>query len=705
MAPVVVKFEAFIGGAWTDITAYTLSRDDLEITRGRPDETATVDPSSCRFTLNNRDGRFSPRNPTSPYYGQIGRNTPLRVTVGGSVRFSGEVPAWPQQWDTTGRDVWVPVEAAGIMRRLGQGSKALKSALTRYVPLQPTVRAYWPMEDLGGSRSFASGLSGGRPMLAAARGLAFASQDGPPGSDTLPTWQQNGSAYGFVPSTSAPWRVDWVFLMPDAPASGGREMIAIFTSSDAAYRWFMACSSTDLWIECENDTGTSVHTSSTVTIPADFYGSWWRCFLSVRQSGASVAYIGGVTGMDGTVAASWAATVAGTRSAGKPQRVGLFITSTDERSIGHITVGTDNSGATLDPYDTAYNGFSGETAGDRFTRLCGEEAVTSAIVGSAADTARMGPQRPGILLELLQECADADQGILYEPRDTLGLTLRTRTSLYSQAATLALIYTAGVFGSVPGPVDDDQAVRNDVTATRQDGSSYRATLDTGALSTQAPPAGVGVYDEQITVNVENDSDLSQVAGWRLHLGTIDEARYPQLDLSLVSPGFALSPVLTAAAADLDIGDRLTISNLPAWIPPGLVTQLAQGFTEAITDGGYARHIFVNCTPESPYQVMMWESAISATGWKWDTAGSELAAGITSTATSLSVATTSGPVWTDDNAEDGFDIMVGGERMTVTDVSGTTSPQTFTVTRSVNGVVKAHLIGADVQLWKTPVWAR
>jgi hypothetical protein len=50
----------------------------------------------------------------------------------------------------------------------------------------------------------------------------------------------------------------------------------------------------------------------------------------------------------------------------------------------------------------------------------------------------------------------------------------------------------------------------------------------------------------------------------------------------------------------------------------------------------------------------------------------------------------------------FDINLDGERCTVTAVSGASSPQTFTVTRSVNGVSKAHAVGATVALW-TPVY--
>ena len=38
-------------------------------------------------------------------------------------------------------------------------------------------------------------------------------------------------------------------------------------------------------------------------------------------------------------------------------------------------------------------------------------------------------------------------------------------------------------------------------------------------------------------------------------------------------------------------------------------------------------------------------------------------------------------------------------MTVSNITGGSSPQTFTVTRSVNGVVKSQTPGTDVRLWQ------
>ncbi|MER6891981.1 hypothetical protein, partial [Streptomyces halstedii] len=76
---------------------------------------------------------------------------------------------------------------------------------------------------------------------------------------------------------------------------------------------------------------------------------------------------------------------------------------------------------------------------------------------------------------------------------------------------------------------------------------------------------------------------------------------------------------------------------------------------------------------------------------------ELAAGATADATALSVAVAAGPLWTVNPADFPVDVMIAGERVTVTSVSGASSPQTFTVIRSVNDVVKALPAGADVRL--------
>ena len=57
----------------------------------------------------------------------------MRVRVGDDVRAVGEVSSWPSTWDLSGSDVWVPVTASGILRRLGQGASPLQSPYVRWV--------------------------------------------------------------------------------------------------------------------------------------------------------------------------------------------------------------------------------------------------------------------------------------------------------------------------------------------------------------------------------------------------------------------------------------------------------------------------------------------------------------------------------------------------------------------------------------------
>ena len=127
--------ELFLAGAWTDVSAFVYYKNRVMHTRGNPDETSQIQPQTATFTINNRDGRFSPRNPLGPYYGQIGRNTPIRVSrLQNGIRryrFYGEVPSWPTTWDISGKDVYATITAAGQMRRLFQGNLPLHSALYR----------------------------------------------------------------------------------------------------------------------------------------------------------------------------------------------------------------------------------------------------------------------------------------------------------------------------------------------------------------------------------------------------------------------------------------------------------------------------------------------------------------------------------------------------------------------------------------------
>jgi hypothetical protein len=239
------------------------------------------------------------------------------------------------------------------------------------------------------------------------------------------------------------------------------------------------------------------------------------------------------------------------------------------------------------------------------------------------------------------------------------------------------------------PTDDDQGKANLVTVTRAGGSSATVEDTTSTMSTAPPPAGIGIYDTTVTLSLASDASTKHQAGWRVHLGTVDEARWPVIGAKLEHPVFLADPALTEQLLDLDLGDRLDVEDLPAWLPPFPARAIVQGYQETILP--FSHEIQWNASPASPFDVAYYGEA------RYGTEFSSLASGVNSTATSWSVATSTGPLWTTTAGDFPLDVLVEGELVTVTNITGGSSPQTFTVTRSVNGVVKAHGAAAPVEL--------
>lgn len=711
--PLNTLVEINIDGVWTNITSYVM-RDPIQITRGRADEGSLVEASVCSMTLNNRDGRFSPRNPTSPYYGILGRNTPIRVSLpditgtADDKRFTGEVASWPQKWDKTGTDVYVTIECAGILRRLGQHRPIFIPAYKEYL-VSTNPRAYWPLDEgtnatfgksatpfntsrfvrLGGSVNFGAGdLGETMPAGVSLNGPAVMSGD-------------VGSLNTITAST-----VDFVALSENLEFDWGiLEINGSFYEIDTRFDG----TNDDLRVRYWDDTAftmTTLGSTPALTIFTDGLLHHFR--FQIVENGANVDW---ELFVDGVSQASGSNTSQSVRGCSKLNYTGLNTVAEPDVSLGHVAVwhvnGSGDDPPALANVIEALEAHEGETAAARMSRLCTDAGVAFTLVGTAADTMPMGRQQSEkTLLEHLRECEAADRGILYEPRDSLGLTYRTRTNLYSQTAAVELDYSDAVFGEVPEPVDDDQETKNDVTITlaEDEEASARAVLESGPLSILDPPDGVGLYQYSESVNIETSDRLSGLAYWILNLGTIDKARYPVIALNLARSVFTSNATLTGQVAGLDVGDYLTITNLPAWLPPDQVDLLAQGFIETLHN--FSWDIAVNCVPGDLYLIPKFEAATPPDAGneraRFDAEGSTLSTGINTSATSLSVAGTA-TLWVPDDAEDGFDIIIGGERMTVTDISGTTSPQTFTVTRSVNGIVKSHSSGAEVRLFLTPTF--
>jgi hypothetical protein len=610
-----------------------------------------------------------------------------------SVRFSGEISAFPPKWDETGRDVWVEMEAAGILRRLGQGATPLKSTLLRaYTTLtgSDVPKAYWPCEDGEDAKSIGSGLGGqsamtitGSPDLASNTDFKCSQPIPVVGSSkwagTVPTYAGTGAA-----------QVWFLLSIPSGGTVNGSILVRVQTTGTIV-TWDISWE-TGGNLRLRGYDGDSTLIEDSGGIAFGINGKPERISLTLQQNGGNIDWDLNGQALDGTVG-GLGGSQAGTFTRIVGVRVNPNGAALDDVAIGQISV----HGNIRDPFTflQEFIAYAGETAGRRIERLCSEEGIAFRAMGNLDDSAGMGAQLPRKLIDLVREAAFTDGGILFEPRDFLGLAYRPRTSMYTQASALDLDYSAKHLSSFE-PVEDDQQTRNDVTAQRVGGASARSVLESGTLSIQAPPNGVGTYDDEAEVNTFGDGILPSQASWRVFLGTVDESRYPVIELDLARAPFVASAALVLDVQDLDIGDRLTVTNLPAWLPPEDVSQLAQGFKETMSN--YDHRVAINCSPASPWAEI---TSYDATGARYDSPATVTAEALDTTETGVDI-TVTGPKWS--HADGDFDVMIDGERMTVTAITGTGPAQTFTVTRSVNGIVKSHNIGVSVNLADPVVYA-
>lgn len=931
-------FEIFVDDAWMDITSDVYDRDEVQITRGRKDEGSQVQPGQATLTLDNRTGRYSPRNPRSDLFGKIGRNTPLRVIVGAadpsplilpglqtayvfspsdsafdiagdldiridvepddwagssdpavpfalanretftwrfeifndgilrfrwadgvtgdpqlalstvgisqidprralrvtidvdngaggntvtfytadtlagswtqlgatvvgasptsfsvptdnpveigrinstfepgepfagilygfelrdgiggtavadpdftaldpdpsftdaagrswtivgaavtdpSLRFTGEVANWPQQWSPSGADIYTQIEVAGVLRRIGQGARPIGSALKRALTFgngNPLV-AYWPCEDLSGATEIASALSSADPI--APNPLPdFVASDLFKASSPLPIMtQDNDSEWrvnvpNYTPTLAAgEGQCSFLFHIDGTLNTGNQGVMQLLTQGPEIGAFQLVLTPDGFLQLGLRDTDDVLVDSSGLTSES-VVDRLLYLNMSYQVGTTNITYsLRSLEIGQGESSGAILLTATHPTGAGMGKIRGLVannlgnLTDAGARAtIGHITVQGDQDTIDFRSRAEAFNAYVGEHALTRIQRLSAEEDEAFTFTDDPALTAAMGAQLPKTFVELIREAAVADQGILYEPRGALGLAYRSRVGLYNQEPTLALPY-AGVFGTTPEPVDDDQNTRNDITVTRRGGSSARRRQAFGALSVQPPPNGVGRYEEAVTVNLVGDGFLPNDVSWRLSLGTVDEARYPSLDLQLASEAFA-SSALTADAEAADLGDRVTVTDIPEWLPPEDLSVLVQGTIETL--GIFSRRLVFNTAPESPYRVGVYaeDEAVVPPDFqsRYSSAGTVTTAAFDAGIdTALAVGTLIRPYWTTDTANMPFDILVSGVRLRVTAISAPSGDfQTMTVQQApINGIIKTIPIVSVVGLFQPAIYA-
>lgn len=505
-----------------------------------------------------------------------------------------EISKLPPKFDLSRQDHWVPIQSRGILRRLNQGRKSLRSPLTLHLEAYaPQSRGWWPMENDEGD---SAGNYAPVGQNATIRNLTFGQPDAAglaslPGASGIATLSEDDSFFNasIAPHTNTNGRQTllWFMRLPSLPAS--TIQIATIYSTGYARTWKVNLTNTGM-IEIRAITREGVPISSNSTVMwngnPDFpTGCWVGGTLYLLQDGGSTdwAFNHHRPGSNDF----W--TVTGTH----PGSVGTFTGIRFNSSAVHTAAGNLQITQVMHyagdlpfvDYDfrEAAMAYDGEGAALRALRLAANARVLLTTTGLSTVSVPMGTQGPSKLMELLEEAGEADDGFVIEERDEFGLTFVTRNSRWNRES-LTLDIDAGHLSAPLEADSDDQQVRNDVTISRPGGSSRRAIKTAGALNINEPeddPDGVGTYDEQKPINVGTDDLCGSHAEWRVSRGTQDDPRYPSLHANMMATAYRADPRLAADLMATDVGDALVVVNTEADYAPR--RQDVQSYTETIRD--------------------------------------------------------------------------------------------------------------------------
>jgi hypothetical protein len=624
------------------------------------------------------------------------------------VRFWGELTSATQTEDKSGNDKLTPIMAADMLQRLGNARITAESPLYLNISRRAGLLGYWPLEDGTEAEFAANAVSGGKRGLP--RNINFGQSTGLPGSKQEAEFESQLSNLKLQTkkgTNTGTWHAVWFFKMPTGSLPLVESTVLSISTTGFTRAMHFLISDTTFGLRFNSSDLTTAHsTSASYGTGVTVKGEWIGMRVQVIQDGANIDYewawyaqeTGNFVGTSGTFAGT---------GIGYPTSVSI---STQANSLfsgskfAHVVVAEQALGfASGDStWSSAIQAYAGENAAERIIRTAESAELYCEILGETESTAVLGPQPVDTPLNVMLDAARADGGFLAGLRDAYGIFYRSRQDL-ERHGDAELDYTDHL-SEVPEVVDDDQVVTNAFTASRPGGSSAYAEITEGYTSTAEPPLGVGWRPGGADFNLFNDDTLQDLANLRARYGSYDAPRIPNLAVALHRALTHPSTATGLAVMRLDLGSTAEVSGWPPTDAPDGLTFLVQGYRERLSR--FLWEAIFNVSPAGPFRTGTYNTDDQFSGaQRYGSSSSTLSAGITSSATTIILAGTARIItvetWTTAAGRYPLDIMIGGERIRLnTPPTGSTSPQTFNgVTRSINGISKAHDAGEDAQIYR------
>lgn len=560
--------------------------------------------------------------------------------------------------------------------------------------------AYWPGEDGSNATQVASGLVGGTPLSITGT-VDFASESGFLASKPI-LKINNAELRAIIPeytTSAAAISFNFLLTMPTVDeAATGSDLIQFYTSGTGfSYDLrYTGAGGGSFQLTVANSALTVLFDSGQIDFT--LRGNKQMVCLVLEQVGATVTYRlftirlpGSITGGTGPNVVTGVTTL-GQLTDFRVNPAGGYV----DVGYGHMTIvpGIWSS----NEVEPEFIAWTGANAIRRYSRLAWEEDIPITfredwdVVAS-----NVGPQKVNRVVDLLKEPAYTDGGFLHGMRGAYALEYITRGALTNQTAKA--VFSAQDCKDLE-LLADFVNIQNRVSVTRIDGTTAIAEKTTGPLSTQDAPNGIGLRDEAYQLSLGADSAAQNHAYWRLGVGTIDEYRVPLV----VVTSAGLSSITLETLLSLGIGDRIDITGLSSMGVYDTLPQLVVGVRVYLGNRFYPK-VELTCVPYSVFRTL----AITADQYaRVDAVDTSTGSTLTTTATG-SLTLTSGSnfyLWTTDATDFPLDVMILGERITLSAIADTASPgvQTATISaRSVNGVVKTHSVGEEVVIAEPNYW--
>lgn len=679
---VTVEVE-FTAGVWTDVSSTVNGKEGVAIRRGRSSRADESQPGTASFVLDNDTGNFTPDNPLSAYWPNVveGKAVRVKVTKGTtSQRFIGKVSEWtPDFTDPDPAKAKTRVTAADC---LADAARFTMLSAARGEVLADTPTAYWPLDDAAGASGATSGISGGPSLERVQVGTGGSAVAGEDAIDLSPAWMftaaSAGNYVGLTETTPLPndcltleaWfrgtstAVSQTVAAVIPAVSGNNDSLGLVVASTtgvAIGRFYSAAG-----LATYDATGASVTD-----------GRWHH--LAVTLSGGNVnVFVDGVK----TSAAYGAGYTAVPRN--------VYVARQTNGSVAHVAYhATALSDARIAARRKAVLSTSGNgTLAERWTAVAAFAGLTAAVDTTWPDrNAAALPVTGKTALAALQDVIRAESGVMYASPTTASTVVgRARTSIRSATVALTLDVEADGTGGL-------------VTSRSQQGKASRVDADNGLFTVSRSDSSItdgGAVT--LTVPLAAVDEVAAVATDRLAASRWNRLGVPKVTLDLMTA----SNDRYSAVFALLLGDRLRLSGLPSTqIGWTYFDVYVEGWTERWgTDGATVE--FDVSPADAPAENLLDDANL---GRVCADGTMTLTSGITSTATSIQVTTSAGPLLTTDAAAYPLDLDVNGERVTVASAPGGTSPQTVTVTRGVApSVARAHSAGEPVDVWFAPAIA-